>query len=118
MNAVKKKKLLFLGCNFMLEEIYTGTGLNNGAMSYSFDILRELQKYFDVTVLTDNPSFFRNKKLKAVNIFSDNELDVNFSEKWRSLFCFNTENGKIFQRDVFYNHHQRISRLKILSFQK
>ena len=118
MNAVKKKKLLFLGCNFKLEEIYTGTPQNNGSMAYSFDILCELQKYFDVTVLTDNPSFFVKKNFKAVNIFSDNKLDVNFSEKWRSLFCFNTDNGKIFQRDVFYRNWSIISLLNTELFNK
>jgi hypothetical protein len=110
----KKKKLLFLGFPFMLEGLYTKSDINNGYIAYSFNVLDELIKYYDVTVVTDKPSFFKKKNVEVCNIFNKNNLDENFSSSWKSLFSYILNpQEKIFQRDLIYRNWSVFSCLDI-----
>ena len=60
---INKPKILFVGFPFYLEGLYTKSDANNGYISYSLSVLEELEKYFNITVVTDKPSFFKNHSL-------------------------------------------------------
>jgi hypothetical protein len=114
----KNKKLLFLGVSFQHENAFTNRRLGNGYITYSINVIDELTKYFDVTVVTDKPNLLKNKLIKKINIFNKNPLDQHLLANWQSLFSFKLESKRIFQRDIIYHNISVINLLDAKKLEK